>query len=688
MNSSHHPDVLLSICRSALNRRMDHPWELQLSSSHTTNAQVFVSSKGSKVSARLLRPAVSNIACPRNAEEPASSVSEPMPKRHRSRADASFQPASALAKNRDSSSPHILHSPSSSRRVHPVRRNRNVYTALRNVHAASNVKYNVIATVVECGFPYASRGPDYCTNLTLMQVLPGESPFFMKLTIFKDSHDKFPDVRSVGDILRIHRAKAYPAGGNLKLCASNRESSFTVFVVGTGANDSRTSRGVTVRTKSATIADYDESELLEMHARSVKAFESGDAAIMSEQYCRSAAEVIEELLSGRRIHRDYGDIIVRVVRVEYDQGIVTSFVVCDGTGDASWHPEIDAEAYIGALLRVQVQQGSQTYVNQVNRIGARPGDWIRLTNVYFPGMASFEGAPKAIPKYQICMNIDKSRLIRLDPRMACVKARETKIAERYASKRASTLQDAVPVSSQGSKGPAARANNQADDMHQVQHEDRCADRSQREQKTAVDPPPGILVAHMHAQYPNLVAKPIVATSVTSAAYDMPFTCLRRILRAAAVPASYRVHAKLVDYWPRNLEEACVAMQSVDEKAKESDKSDDEEEETIFLTQAPFEESDKDEDNEIKVDFQYLLVLRLEDRTGSLDCIVSGEEARAFFPGCPPCDLAMNNCTRDVIESKLAGLLKPESWIDACIVSYESEGSEQVHYKLHSTALRI
>lgn len=73
--------------------------------------------------------------------------------------------------------------------------------------------------------------------------------------------------------------------------------------------------------------------------------------------------------------------------------------------------------------------------------------------------------------------------------------------------------------------------------------------------------------------------------------------------------------------------------------------------------------------QVPSEWRYLLGFRVRDDTAALDVLLVDEEAVDFFEDVPAGDLRQNNCSRGVLEKKVAALLLPNQKIELCIQSH-------------------
>lgn len=72
---------------------------------------------------------------------------------------------------------------------------------------------------------------------------------------------------------------------------------------------------------------------------------------------------------------------------------------------------------------------------------------------------------------------------------------------------------------------------------------------------------------------------------------------------------------------------------------------------------------------VPTEWRYLLGLRVRDDTAAIDVLLVDEDAVDFFEDVPAGDLRQNNCSRNVLEKKIAALLLPNQKIELCIQSH-------------------
>ncbi|KAL2093318.1 hypothetical protein ACEWY4_010630 [Coilia grayii] len=88
------------------------------------------------------------------------------------------------------------------------------YVPLKELKLGSVV--NVYAVVTFFKVPYPSKGTDYCSTLKLAD----QSGATVVCTVFSKNQDNQPKIFKTGDVIRLHRVKAYPFEGSIALVTS------------------------------------------------------------------------------------------------------------------------------------------------------------------------------------------------------------------------------------------------------------------------------------------------------------------------------------------------------------------------------------------------------------------------------------------------------------------------------------
>ena len=73
-----------------------------------------------------------------------------------------------------------------------------------------------------------------------------------------------------------------------------------------------------------------------------------------------------------------------------------------------------------------------------------------------------------------------------------------------------------------------------------------------------------------------------------------------------------------------------------------------------------------------VRWEYMLKLVLKDGSGSMAALLSLHDARHFFLGLPPTDLATNNISFMAFKKRVHHLLTDGTWLDLCVMSYSCD----------------
>ena len=119
-----------------------------------------------------------------------------------------------------------------------------------------------------------------------------------------------------------------------------------------------------------------------------------------------------------------------------------------------------------------------------------------------------------------------------------------------------------------------------------------------------------------------------------------------------VPFKYRTRAKVIDYFPKNIEEFCKAI--------------------------PNSNSHQE--------YKYLFQIKLLDEATNTSLIVFVVDKDAeYFLQVPASNLVENTVSKQIIEKKIQKLLSPNSVADICLVAYHGKSSE-VRFNLFGTTI--
>ena len=76
--------------------------------------------------------------------------------------------------------------------------------------------------------------------------------------------------------------------------------------------------------------------------------------------------------------------------------------------------------------------------------------------------------------------------------------------------------------------------------------------------------------------------------------------------------------------------------------------------------------------QVPTEWRYMAALTIRDDTDVLDVLLVDDDAVEFFEDVPAGDLRLNNCSRNVLEKKLAALLLPNQQVDMCVQSHKPD----------------
>lgn len=135
----------------------------------------------------------------------------------------------------------------------------------------------------------------------------------------------------------------------------------------------------------------------------------------------------------------------------------------------------------------------------------------------------------------------------------------------------------------------------------------------------------------------------IITITTKVDYSQaPITPLSEIIHNPVIPYKYRTRAKVVDYYPKQIEEFTRPNK---------------------IPQTPSSSS-------ILQEYRYLFQIKLVDETGSnaLTLFLFDKEAE-YFLQIAPCNLHENTTTKRLIEKKITELIQSSDLKDFCLLSY-------------------
>ena len=70
-------------------------------------------------------------------------------------------------------------------------------------------------------------------------------------------------------------------------------------------------------------------------------------------------------------------------------------------------------------------------------------------------------------------------------------------------------------------------------------------------------------------------------------------------------------------------------------------------------------------------WMFTIAFVLRDATAQIRAVLTGDDAIKFFGGLSPCDLRLNNATRELIKARVDSLLDREKFLDACLIMYQN-----------------
>ncbi|XP_027339925.1 protection of telomeres protein 1b isoform X2 [Abrus precatorius] len=101
------------------------------------------------------------------------------------------------------------------------------FLRLRDAYSSINQKVNMIAVILEFGFPRPTRGTDYCCSVRIIDETHHETG--MAVNIFAENAERLPHVAAAGDVIQLCHVAVKAHGGEVNAVFNKKFSSFALY---------------------------------------------------------------------------------------------------------------------------------------------------------------------------------------------------------------------------------------------------------------------------------------------------------------------------------------------------------------------------------------------------------------------------------------------------------------------------